>query len=327
MLEVPSSTPLITVQDRGRFGLRKFGIGTSGAMDGLALSVANLLLGNKSDAAAIEVTASPFRMRFLADLAFSLAGADAEAKLNGQPVPPYWTMLAPAGSELVLQPPKRGLRTYVALAGGIALEPVLGSRSTDVKSGFGGLEGRALVAGDRLVVAGVEALGQPSAGFGVTSPDAVLAFPTAKWLTTRLACACFRPHSMSALQTLRATRSGQRLGSFGPIVTVWGCVSRARRSCAWSRTNYHRTTRRDSSPSVRAANHPSERCQHVRRLSENGCSYRTRSVAVRCDPAARCGSPRPAGRQRAADISCPRRALGPVLARRLCSSVSGRGTT
>jgi 5-oxoprolinase (ATP-hydrolysing) subunit C len=177
MIEILAATELVTIQDTGRFGLRRFGIGSAGALDNLALKVANTLVGNDVDAAAIELLASPLRLRFTAETVFALAGADAEARLDGHPVPPWWTMTAPAGAELVMRPSRRGLSSYIALSGGIAVPPVLGSRSTEVKSGFGGLSGRALAAGDRL------ALGNPTmappvspeAGFGVKPPEMALA--------------------------------------------------------------------------------------------------------------------------------------------------------
>lgn len=82
MIEILASTPLVTIQDAGRFGLRRFGIGTAGAMDGLALRIANEMLGNDQRAAAIEVTGSPLRLRFHHDTAFALTGADGRARLD-----------------------------------------------------------------------------------------------------------------------------------------------------------------------------------------------------------------------------------------------------
>jgi 5-oxoprolinase (ATP-hydrolysing) subunit C len=88
MIEVLSAGALTTVQDRGRYGCLRWGVGTAGAMDGVALAVGNILLGNDEGCAAIEVQVFPFRVRFHAETAFSLTGADCAAKLDGVPLLP-----------------------------------------------------------------------------------------------------------------------------------------------------------------------------------------------------------------------------------------------
>jgi biotin-dependent carboxylase-like uncharacterized protein len=178
-IEVLASTPLVTVQDLGRPGRRALGVASAGAMDALALRVGNAMLGNAPQAAALEATLSPLRLRFRAATSFALTGADGEARLDGRAVPPWWTMRAEAGSELVLRAPRGCLRAYVALAGGIASEPVLGARSTDVKSSFGGIEGRAVAAGDVLPLGPGGSLEGLEGGFGVLPPQRVLADPAA----------------------------------------------------------------------------------------------------------------------------------------------------
>lgn len=150
MIEIVATPPLNTIQDLGRFGARHHGVGCSGAMDALALVAANALLGNREDAAAIEIQTFPFVARFVRDTTFALTGADAQARLDGAPVPPWWTASARAGQSLALDPPRIGARAYLALAGGFDAPFVLGSRSTHLRSGFGGLDGRALRAGDIL---------------------------------------------------------------------------------------------------------------------------------------------------------------------------------
>lgn len=84
MIEVLSSAALATVQDLGRTGSLRWGVGTSGAMDNLALAAGNLLLGNALDAAAVEVPVFPFKVRFDEDCAFALTGADCAARLDDQ---------------------------------------------------------------------------------------------------------------------------------------------------------------------------------------------------------------------------------------------------
>lgn len=150
MIEILETPPLNSIQDLGRPGLRCHGIGRSGAMDRVALAAANALLGNVEGAAGIEFQLFPARLRFCADTVFAITGADCTPRLDGHLLPPWWAMAAKKGQELVLSPPRYGLRSYLAVVGGIDVPPVLGSRSTQMRDGFGGLAGRALVAGDRL---------------------------------------------------------------------------------------------------------------------------------------------------------------------------------
>lgn len=172
MIEVLSSAALATVQDMGRTGSLRWGVGTSGAMDRLALAAGNLLLGNEADAAAIEVPVFPFKLRFDQDCAFALTGADCAARLDEAPLLPWWVHQARAGQTLTLGLPQggkhRGSRAMLCLAGGVDVPEVLGSRSTQLRGAFGGYEGRALRRGDALRAAGE---GQPcKTGFGLVPP-------------------------------------------------------------------------------------------------------------------------------------------------------------
>lgn len=153
MIEVLETPGANTVQDLGRFGYRRFGVNTAGAMDALALQVGNALLGNAPGDAVIEVQTFPFCIRFEKETGFALTGADVAARLDGLALPPWWAMRARRGQVLTLAAPSAGARVYVAVTGGIAVPPVLGSRSTHLRAGFGGL-GRALAPGDRLPVGG-----------------------------------------------------------------------------------------------------------------------------------------------------------------------------
>jgi biotin-dependent carboxylase-like uncharacterized protein len=148
MIEVLSSAALATVQDLGRTGSLRWGVGTSGAMDNLSLAAGNLLLGNALDAAAIEVPVFPFKVRFGEDCAFALTGADCAARLDDQPLLPWWVHQARAGQVLTLGLPQggaqRGSRAMLCVAGGVDVPEVLGSRSTQLRGAFGGHEGRAL---------------------------------------------------------------------------------------------------------------------------------------------------------------------------------------
>lgn len=152
MIEVLTSGPANSIQDRGRFGLLPLGIGRSGAMDAVSAALANALLANPADAALIEVAMFPFRLRFTADTVIALTGADTGARLDGRRLPPFWRLPVRAGAELVLSPPDRGARAYVAVRGGLDVPRVLGSRATDMKGGYGGLGGRGLARGDRIAI-------------------------------------------------------------------------------------------------------------------------------------------------------------------------------
>ena len=174
MIEILSSTALATVQDLGRTGSLRFGVGTAGAMDQLALSVGNLLLGNAPGAAGIEIPVFPFQARFTADCAFALTGADGSATLDGVPLMPWWVQQARAGQVLSLGLPVAGSgsRAYLALAGGLDVPEVLGSRSTQLRGSFGGQQGRALKQGD-VLNAGAPGL-QRDVDFGVVPPAVAL---------------------------------------------------------------------------------------------------------------------------------------------------------
>lgn len=172
MIEILSALPLNTIQDRGRLGARHYGVSTSGVMDTLAFEAANILLGNPDNAAVIEVQTFPFEIRFLADIAFSVTGGDAQAMLDGRALPAWWAAQARRGQVLSLRPPRRGMRCYLALAGGVDVPVILGSRSTHLRSGFGGLDGRALLPGDVVnCLPGGEA---PECGHGLVPPDVAI---------------------------------------------------------------------------------------------------------------------------------------------------------
>ncbi len=143
---------LTTVQDRGRFGYQKFGVPVSGALDAVALRVANILVGNPQGAAALEMTALGPHLRFMADAVVALSGAEIEAALDGEPTPWHRSFLVRTGQMLDVQACPRGLRGYLAIAGGIDVPIVLGSRSTCLVASFGGFQGRPLLAGDVLRV-------------------------------------------------------------------------------------------------------------------------------------------------------------------------------
>jgi len=156
MIEILSNGAANTVQDLGRFGHLDIGVSRCGAMDAAALTTGNALLGNAPSAAGLEIAIFPFRLRFLSDIDVAVTGADCAAALDGWRLPPFWAISARSGQELKLSPPIAGARAYVAFAGGIDVAEILGSRSTDLKSGFGGHKGRGLERGDRLGLAKID---------------------------------------------------------------------------------------------------------------------------------------------------------------------------
>ncbi|MFO1197748.1 MAG: biotin-dependent carboxyltransferase family protein [Burkholderiaceae bacterium] len=186
MIEIVSTRALNTVQDLGRFGHRGEGVCVAGAMDRLALSAGNRLLGNDPGAAAIEVTMFPFVVRFLRDARFALTGAHCEATLDGAAVLPWWATRADAGATLTVGAPLEGAIACLVVEGGIGVEPRLGSRSTDLKIGFGGFEGRTLRKGDRIPLgpAGTARSARPG-GWGIDPARLALPPVPAAGETTR----------------------------------------------------------------------------------------------------------------------------------------------
>ena len=150
MIEVVDGGLLTTVQDLGRYGYQRYGVPVSGVMDPYSLALVNTLLGNEEGAAALEITLVGPKLVFLEDTVFALGGTDLAARLNGEPVPTWQVLRGRAGSLLSFDGPMAGVRGYLATPGGIDVPLVMGSRSTYARAGLGGLEGRALRAGDRL---------------------------------------------------------------------------------------------------------------------------------------------------------------------------------
>lgn len=152
MLKILRAGMHTMVQDSGRFGWRQYGVSRCGAMDTPALRIANLLVGNDPDAAALEITLGQFRVQFTEDCWFALTGAGCEAQLDGHAVWTAWRIAAKAGQTLTLKSPQHGMRSYLAVAGGLDVPKVMNSYSTDLKAGFGGFHGRALRDGDVLAL-------------------------------------------------------------------------------------------------------------------------------------------------------------------------------
>ncbi|HVC20691.1 MAG TPA: biotin-dependent carboxyltransferase family protein [Vicinamibacterales bacterium] len=143
---------LTTVQDLGRWGYQAQGVPVGGPMDPYAHRLANLILGNAETAATLEITLIGPELVFEQDARFVVAGADLSPRLGDRAVPMHTVCAAPAGAVLAFGARRGGARAYLAVPDGIQVPPVLGSRATQLVSAMGGVEGRALRAGDRLEI-------------------------------------------------------------------------------------------------------------------------------------------------------------------------------
>jgi len=144
VIEVVAAGRWTTIQDRGRPGLERYGIPTGGAADWFAAAAANRIVGNQQDAALLEATAIGPMLQFTTDAVVAVTGGQVGEHLGWKPIKVL------RGSELVVGTIGPGLRTYVAVRGGIDVPLVLGSRSLCQRGRFGGGFGRPLAAGDRL---------------------------------------------------------------------------------------------------------------------------------------------------------------------------------
>jgi len=154
--EVLSPGIMSTVQDLGRFGCARFGVAASGALDGFAVRVGNLLVGNDENAAVVETTLMGLRVKVLRDAVVAVTGGDLQARKGSEPLAMWRSHLVGEGETIVFSGPASGFRAYLAVAGGIQAAVVMGSRSTNLSSGFGGFEGRPLRKGDILAVEPVQ---------------------------------------------------------------------------------------------------------------------------------------------------------------------------
>jgi antagonist of KipI len=139
-----------TIQDLGRPGFRQSGVATGGAVDAHGLRVANLLIGNEESAAGIEVTLGGLRLHFSKKRCVAWCGGAFEVKAGDLPLPAGHACIVAADEELRFGHVESGCRAWLAISGGVDVPLVLGSRATDLRGGFGGLEGRGLRANDRL---------------------------------------------------------------------------------------------------------------------------------------------------------------------------------
>ena len=141
---------LTTVQDLGRAGLREFGVSPGGALDPHALRVANVLAGNDESAAGLEITFGGLRIRFADERIIAWCGGDFEARIGSTAISAGHPALVNRGEDFSIESPALGCRAWLSISGGIDVRLVLGSCATDLKAGFGGIDGRAIRDGEDL---------------------------------------------------------------------------------------------------------------------------------------------------------------------------------
>lgn len=150
MLTVVRTAPLLTVQDRGRFGHRAHGVSPSGPLDPLALDVANVLVGNSLDAAALEGCLGGATIRAERACTVALTGAEVVATCGGRSISAYTAHAANPGDELIVERIVRGAAWYLSVSGGIDTPVVLGSRATLVAAELGGIDGKPIKSGMQI---------------------------------------------------------------------------------------------------------------------------------------------------------------------------------
>lgn len=155
-IEILDPGLLSTVQDQGRSGVGELGVSPTGFADWLSARAANRLVGNRQSEALIETNMTGISFKTLRDLRIAVTGAVAHLTIRGGAKPLWQSVYVRSGGEVKLSAAERGLRSYVAIYGGIDVPVVLGSASTDVTAGFGGLQGRALARGDTLALKPIE---------------------------------------------------------------------------------------------------------------------------------------------------------------------------
>lgn len=178
-IEVLRAGLLASIQDLGRHGYQKYGIIVSGAMDVYSLRIANLLVGNDEGEGVVEVTLMGPSLKMEKNTLFAITGGDLSPTIDGRPVPMWRPVYVRQDSILNFGACKSGCRSYLAVAGGYGIPVVMGSKSTYLRAGIGGFQGRSLQAGDVLPTSTLDATAKrllkqfigkkPSASFVSTS--------------------------------------------------------------------------------------------------------------------------------------------------------------
>lgn len=153
---------LTSLQDAGRPGFSAIGVGASGAFDAPTLRLANALCGNPASACGLEITLTGPHLRFDRDSLIAVTGAPIPLFVDDRPAPMWSPVSILAGSSIRLGRIRQGCRSYLAVHGGIAVDTVLGSRSSDLNAGLGPLDGRNLQIGDDLPIGSCDRLPMPA---------------------------------------------------------------------------------------------------------------------------------------------------------------------
>jgi len=152
MLEVIENGIFTTVQDLGRYGYQRYGVPVSGAVDQFSIRVANILVGNAENDAGLEITLVGPTIRFLDNTVIAVTGGQLGPMVDDRPIQCWRSVAVTRGACLSFSGQQDGMRAYLAVAGGIDVPRVLGSRSTFIRAKLGGLDGRQLMNGDTLGV-------------------------------------------------------------------------------------------------------------------------------------------------------------------------------
>jgi hypothetical protein len=208
-------------QDLGRVGFQQLGIPVTGVMDTRAHQLANILVGNEHDQASLEITLTGPTLEFTEACCIALTGADLSPTLNGQPISLNRPIVIRAHDMLAFGQRRVGTRAYLAIHGGFALTPALGSNSTHMRCAIGGWQGRALQRGDRvgfnhpLAPQDLEALAQELWSIKIYLPAALV--PSRRTRARIVASAQFEDftsESQLALtsETFRISPDSERMG-------------------------------------------------------------------------------------------------------------------
>lgn len=168
---------LSTIQDLGRKGYGKYGISITGAMDTFAHQIANRLVGNSEQEATIEITLAGWAGEFQSDHWIAITGGSLDPRIDGTEVPMWRPIWVRKGSQLVFKRQLEGCRAYIAVSGGLDIEPIMNSKSTYLRAGIGGVEGRALAKNDILKVKSGHLQSLSSLSFPIQSLDSFYNVP------------------------------------------------------------------------------------------------------------------------------------------------------
>lgn len=160
MIVVERAPPYLTIQDEGRRGYRESGVPVGGAMDQWSLAMANSLVGNPRSAAGLEWAIGGGALKFEADATIAMCGAEVEASVDGTTAKTFQRLPVRSGQTLTIQRIVGRRFAYVAIGGGVSSPPVLGSRSTYLPAAIGGIEGRRLKTGDRILTGHTQSSGE-----------------------------------------------------------------------------------------------------------------------------------------------------------------------